>query len=61
MSHYVVCQKKRNNPRIDIRICQSKCNIKDECKEYIAIHQNMDQHRETHISIEPQAMILEAA
>ena len=34
MSNYIVCQKKRNNPRMDIRICRKKCDIKDECAEY---------------------------
>ena len=34
MSYYIVCQKKRNNPRMDIRICSKKCDIKDECAEY---------------------------
>jgi hypothetical protein len=36
MSSYIVCQKKRNNPRMDIRICQKKCELKDECKEYLS-------------------------
>ncbi len=36
MSHYIVCQKKRNNPRMDIRICQKKCDLKEDCTEYIA-------------------------
>ena len=34
MSYYIVCQKKRNNPRMDIRICEKKCDIKNECAEY---------------------------
>ena len=34
MSYYIVCQKKRNNPRMDIRICDKKCDMKDECAEY---------------------------
>lgn len=37
MSYYIVCQKKRNNPRMDIRICDKKCNMKDECAEYKAL------------------------
>ena len=40
-SHYIVCQKKRNNPRMDIRICQKKCTQKDDCKEYLAFHHNL--------------------
>lgn len=34
MSFYIVCQKKRNNPRMDIRVCSKKCDIRDECAEY---------------------------
>ncbi len=34
MSFYIFCQKKRNNPRMDIRVCGKKCDIKDECAEY---------------------------
>ena len=36
MSDYIVCHKKRNNPRMNVRICQKKCQLKDDCKEYIA-------------------------
>ena len=36
MAYYIVCQKKRNNPRMDIRICRKKCDIKDDCAEYKA-------------------------
>ena len=36
MSFYIVCQKKRNNPRMDIRICGKKCDMKGECPEYMA-------------------------
>ncbi|MFC1839090.1 hypothetical protein ACFL1N_05910 [Thermodesulfobacteriota bacterium] len=39
MSEYIVCQKKRNNPRMDIRICRKKCELKDECTEFQAISQ----------------------
>jgi hypothetical protein len=36
MSYYIVCQKKRNNPRMDVRICQKKCDQKDNCTEYVS-------------------------
>jgi hypothetical protein len=38
MPEYIVCQKKRNNPRMDVRICEHRCPEKGECKEYIAQH-----------------------
>ena len=33
MSQYIVCLKKRNKPRMDIRICIARCAIKDDCEE----------------------------
>lgn len=36
MPNYIVCHKKRNNPRMDVRICESKCPLKTECGEYKA-------------------------
>jgi hypothetical protein len=38
MPDYIVCQRKRNNPRMDVRICERRCPEKGECKEYIAYH-----------------------
>jgi hypothetical protein len=34
MADYIVCHKKRNAPRINVRICQEKCPLKSECQEY---------------------------
>ena len=36
MVDYIVCHSKRNSPRLNVRICQEKCPLKDECKEYMA-------------------------
>ena len=61
MSYYIVCQKKRNNPRVDIRICEEKCPLKDDCKQYIAYH-NIgleDKHLDLKQGVPP--MELEAA
>ena len=35
MADYVVCQIKRNNPRMDVRICERKCPEKEHCKAYM--------------------------
>jgi len=50
MSSYIVCQKKRNNPRMDIRICQKKCELKDECKEYLSFHKITVQEKDLLLS-----------
>jgi len=36
MADYIVCHSKRNSPRLNVRICQEKCLLKDKCKEYMA-------------------------
>jgi hypothetical protein len=36
MTHYIVCSKKRNSPRLNVRICQQKCVLKENCKEYLS-------------------------
>lgn len=43
MAHYIVCHKKRNNPRMDVRICEKKCTEKDECREFLACRKDMFQ------------------
>jgi len=55
MSYYVVCQKKRNNPRMDVRICRKKCEFKDECTEYQSLIEVVAEKENT------QAIQLEAA
>ncbi|MDD5204614.1 MAG: hypothetical protein PHS17_04295 [Desulfobacterales bacterium] len=40
MPAYIVCRKKRNNPRIDVRICELKCSMKEECVEFKANGKN---------------------
>ena len=40
MVDYIVCQKKRNSPRLSIRICIEKCPEKDDCAQFKAIYKN---------------------
>jgi len=39
---YIVCQKKSSNPRVDIRICEKKCDMKNDCEEYISATGSLD-------------------
>ena len=41
MADYLFCQKKKNNPRIDVRICQRKCALRGECPEYLAYERSI--------------------
>ena len=34
MASYIVCQRKRNLPRIDVRICEQRCPERDVCREF---------------------------
>jgi len=61
MAHYIVCHKKRNNPRMDIRICEKKCPEKDECSEYLACRKIMFQDGEVSPAAEPHPLGLRAA
>ena len=61
MSFYIVCQKKRNNPRMHVQICQKKCDLKDDCKDYISYSKNFFDNKNSAIPIEPQPVNLEAA
>ena len=45
MADYIVCHRKRNSPRLSVRICEEKCSFKEVCKEYtthlkISLHQS---------------------
>jgi len=40
MADYIFCMRKKNNPRIDVRICQKKCPFKDECPEFLDYQRN---------------------
>ena len=59
MSFYIVCQKKRNNPRMDVRICQKKCDLKDDCKDYISYAKNIFVNKNRPLPTEPQPVSLE--
>lgn len=55
MAYYIVCRKKRNNPRMNVRICQQKCDLKDDCKEYISHTKILVQNETAPLSIEPRS------
>ena len=61
MSFYIVCYKKRNNPRMDVRICQEKCDLKDDCKEYLSFYEVAVQENENPLSIESRSIQIEMA
>lgn len=61
MGHYIVCLRKRNNPRMDVRICEKKCPDKDACQEYIAYHKIVEQGEPVSPPAESQSANLRAA
>lgn len=61
MSYYIVCHKKRNNPRVDVRICERKCPEKDFCTEYCAYQSVIRQEGNDVHPKEPARIDLKAA
>ena len=61
MPDYIVCQRKRNNPRMDVRICERRCPEKEECKEYTAHHRLAPQGAQSSPQADAPPMELEAA
>jgi hypothetical protein len=61
MSYYVFCNKKRNNPRVDVRICEKKCPMKDECKAYNDYNKLMLQDKDLPLNHQSDSPNLEAA
>ena len=59
MSLYIVCQKKRNNPRMNIRICQNKCSLKDDCQEYLASKNGLSKTEDVAVYPESRVMQIE--
>ena len=59
MSSYIVCQKKRNNPRMDIRICQKKCDLKNDCEEFLSFNKIVNQEKELCLSSETYPLRME--
>jgi len=61
MSIYIVCRKKRNNPRMDVRICREKCALKHDCEEFISFHRVADLNKDIPLSVDPQPLQLKVA
>jgi hypothetical protein len=34
MAIYLTCEKKRNAPRMDVRVCEHKCEQKGKCQQF---------------------------
>ena len=43
MADYLFCTRKKNTPRIDVRICQNRCTYKEECREYLAYRRRSEE------------------
>ena len=50
MTEYIVCNRKRNSPRLNVRICKEKCPFRDDCKEYLAYQKVSTEPRQVQIS-----------
>lgn len=61
MSDYIVCLRKRNNPRMNVRVCQHKCPDKEDCKAYLACIGAMTDAKHGHLASKPQSAEIKAA
>jgi hypothetical protein len=44
---------------MDIRICQKKCELKDECKEFLSLHKIEVQEKDLLLSTESRPIQME--
>lgn len=42
MSDYIYCSRKKNNPRINVKVCETKCIYRNNCKEFLAYKSKVD-------------------
>ena len=61
MSHYIVCHRKRNNPRMDVRVCQHRCPDKEACEAYISCNGTGTDTKHGPLAAKPQSVEIEAA
>jgi hypothetical protein len=61
MADYIVCHKKRNSPRLNVRICQEKCPYKPACKDYLAQMKLPIKQEGVTVPLEISPMVLPAA
>lgn len=31
---YIICEKRRGNPKINVEVCRRKCDFTEECRPY---------------------------
>lgn len=61
MTHYIVCHKKRNNPRIHVRICEKKCSLRADCEEYLTYCRLVGENKSPSLPETSQTVELSAA
>jgi hypothetical protein len=61
MSDYIVCLRKRNNPRMNVRVCQHKCPDKEDCKAYLTCIAAGSETKIGPLASKPQSVEIEAA
>jgi hypothetical protein len=60
MADYIVCHKKRNSPRLNVRICEEKCPSKGVCSDYLAYAKVPVNQEQVPVSPEVSSMALTA-
>jgi hypothetical protein len=61
MTDYIVCQRKRNNPRMNIRVCQHKCPDKETCEAFVSRHGTDSETKHATLERKPRHIEIGAA
>jgi len=32
---YIICEKRKGNPKVNVEVCRRKCKFMEECKSYM--------------------------
>jgi hypothetical protein len=60
MTDYIVCQKKRNAPRMNVRVCEKRCPFKHECEAFLACNRAPADERRIPISSDNPSPVIAA-
>lgn len=62
---YIICDKRRGNPKINVEVCRRKCEFTAECKPYgkyltsIAMEEPLDAESHTATPSHPEGIVEE--
>ena len=46
---YIICEKRKGNPKVNVEVCRRKCKHADQCKpynDYLSIAQTLGEEKD---------------